>query len=85
MERYDRRLTVVSETMVWQRDADGFWERHLLRRLKNGSLYWSPLTHVLADVPCCLVCLSHRVAIHGSVHDDNTLTCHDCGARYWFL
>lgn len=84
MKPFDRRLRVKSQTMVWQRNQDGFWERHLIRQLTNGSVYWSPLHQVLADVPCCLACLSHRVSIE---KDDEygTLRCHDCGVRYGFV
>ena len=83
MNKYDRRLHVVGQTFVWQRDANDRWERHLIRHLRNGTVYWSPLNHVLADVPCCLACLSHRVTVQPDV--EAGLECHDCGAKYWFV
>lgn len=85
MIRYDPRLCVISQTFVWQRDKNGLWERHLIRRLKNGAVYWSPLQHVLQDIPCCLACLSHRVIVQERGDSENWLMCHDCGARYYFL
>jgi hypothetical protein len=85
MEKYDRRLKVVSQTVVWQRDEAAQWERHLLRHLTNGAVYWTPLRHVLVDAPCCLVCLSHRVTVEDQPDRESVLHCHECGANVWFV
>lgn len=76
---------VTQTSFIWQR-IEGEWQRHLVRRMRNGQVYWSSLIHVEPAKPVCLACLGQTVVIvpHPE-YPDGYLTCHDCGVRYGFV
>lgn len=85
MSGFDRRLRVVSQSYVWQLEEDG-WRRHLVRKLSNGTAYWSPLVHVDGDRPVCLVCLGQEIMLyHSGRYAHGELFCQECGVRYGLL
>lgn len=83
MLNYNRKKSVLSQTMIWQRDKLGMWERHFVRVLSDGTLYWSRLHRVEEDLPVCMNCLSQDVDVMGVV--DEVLRCRECGVSYEIL
>lgn len=86
MTKFPRRARVDKTSVVWQRNAMGQWERHLVRTLTNGRAYWSRLVHVDTSKPVCLHCLSTNVEVREDPDvASDTLFCRDCGVTYGFV
>lgn len=86
MSPFSPRKAVTATTMVWQRNAEGLWERYLVREQPNVTPHMSKLTRVQINVPVCMSCLSNDVTVVESDRfEDGELICHTCGVRYGFL
>lgn len=86
MSQFNPRRAVTATTVVWQRNAEGFWESYLVREQPNVPTHMSKLLRVQVDVPVCMSCLSNDVTVvESDQYDDGELICHECGVRYGFL
>lgn len=86
MSRFDPKRQVVAQTMVWQRNEEGGWNRFIIREQLNRSPVVSTLIQVTPDVPICMACLSTNVKVLESTqYVDGELQCNECGVRYGFI
>lgn len=86
MSKFDRRLVVTAQTMIWQRDREGIWNKTLIREQGKTKAHLSDIISVTADVPVCMCCLSTNVAVMDSEkYDGGELFCYECGVQYGFI
>ena len=83
MKHFNKTTPVSAQAIVWQRTAEGTWDKFLVREQGKRGTVISKLTVVPEDTPVCLVCLSQELVQHPSdQYELGQWQCLSCGAMY---